>query len=88
MRRFLLAILGTAAVVVLMLAETVFFPRPRAWVLWVGQAHADPFVHWVGALRAYGWRFDCEAARPARTKDLEDWVFECFPSETQPWSGR
>jgi hypothetical protein len=88
MRRVLLTILGATAVVVLLLAGTVFFPRSRAWVLWVGRAAPpDPFVTWVSALRAYGWRFDCEAARPARAKDMEGWVFECFPSETQPWGG-
>ena len=88
MRRILISILGAAAVVVLLLAGTVLFPRPRAWVLWVGRVYPnDPFVTWASALRAYVWRFDCDAARP-RSGEGEKWVYECFPSETHPSGGR
>jgi hypothetical protein len=57
MRRILLAILGDAAVVVLLLAGTLLFPRPPAWVLWVGVAdETDPFVRWTNAVETFGWR--------------------------------
>ncbi len=57
-------------------------------MLWVGAADNYPLVHWTNAVRAFRWRFECEAAwRLPEEAHGTRWVYACFPSETHPTGG-
>jgi lipopolysaccharide export LptBFGC system permease protein LptF len=92
MRRLLLTILGAAVVVVLLLAGSVLFLQPRAWVLWVGIVADAKHVEWLSAVRASPWRSDGEYFISLQRGDQElhrrPKAFQCFPSETHPMGGR